>query len=108
MIDIQTIMFKAFTEQYINNIGLIAIAFLVAGAIFVFRYEISYAFDLSGRERRKLTEKILLFLSAISIATVGYLIIEGHTFVLFCLLYFILTYFLYMVGFFDSIVEKMR
>ncbi len=104
MVDIQSIMFKAFAEQFSNHVGFIAIVFIIAIVIFVFRYE----FGLSTRGRRKLTEKVLLFLSAISIATIGYLIIEGYTFILFCLLYFILTYFLYMVGFFDSIVEKMR
>ncbi len=108
MIDIQSILFKAFVEQYTNHIGLIAIAFMVGVVIFIFRHGISYEFDLTYKERRKLTENVLLFLSVICISTVGYLIIEGHIFILFGLLYFISIYFLYMVGFFDSIVEKMR
>ena len=99
MIDVQSIFLKVFVEQYANHI-----AFIVAVVIFIFRYEISYEFNLTNRERNKLTSNLLLFLVVISIATVGYLAVEEHIFVL----YFILTYFLYMFGVFDSIVEKMR
>ena len=107
-LDIHQILIDAFTNLFENIFWLLPIAFNVALYLFSFRDEVSYDLSLSKRERNKLTEKSLLAIIIIATATIAYLYIKGHFFILFIGLCVILTYFLYLVGFFDMIVEKVE
>jgi hypothetical protein len=81
---------------------------IVALYFFYFRYEVAYDLELTKRERNKLTEKSLLAIIIISGATIAYLYIKEYFFLLSVALSVILTYFLYLTGFFDMLVEKWR
>lgn len=106
VIDLKSIMIDNFSRLYENYFALIVIASILGILIFVLRHDIEYHLDLTRRDKKKLIEKTLLFLSILGIATIGYLFIQGHFFILACIISIILIYPLYLLGFFDGIVEK--
>lgn len=107
-IDLKSILIEQFTRMFENHLGLIAIVFVVAIVAFTFRHYIAFYLDLSKREDNKLTEIILVPLLFIAIATIGYLYIKQEYFLLSIGLSIIFTYFLYVVGILDMIVEKLE
>jgi len=110
IIDFKSIFTKQYTHIFEHHLGLIAIVFAVAIIAFTFRYTIAYNLQLTKRKRNKFTEKIILILLFIIIATAGYLYIKQDFFILSIsiILSVILTYFLYLVGIVDMIVEKLE
>jgi len=106
VLDIKSIFIDAFTKIFESNLGLIAIVFVVAIVAYIFRHEISYDLDLTRREKNKLTEKTLLIPLVIGGATIAYLYIKEYFFLLSVVISFILTYFLYWIGFLDMVIEK--
>ena len=108
VIDIKSIMIDNLTKMFESNLGLIAIIFVVAIVVYIFRHNIAYDFDLTRREKNKLTEKTILIPLGITAATIGYLFIKEQYFLLSVVLSVILTYFLYLVGIVDMIVEKLE
>ncbi len=107
-IDLKSIMIEQFTRMFENHLGLIAIIFAVAIVAFTFRHYIAFYLDLTKREENKLTIITLIPLLFIVIATIVYLNIKHHYFLLSIGLSVILTYFLYMFGILDMIVEKLE
>lgn len=107
-IDLKSIMIEQFTRMFENHFGLIAIIFAVAIVGFTFRHYIAFYLDLSKREENKLIEKTILIPIVILVATAGYLYAKEYFFLLSIGLSFILTYFLYLTGIFDMLVEKWR
>jgi len=108
-IDIQQIFINAFINLFENVLWLVPIAFIVAIYLFIFKYEVAYNLELTKRERNRLTEKLLLVIIVITGSTIAYLYIKEYFFLLSMALSFILTYyFLYLVGIFDMIVEKLE
>jgi len=107
-IDLKSILIEQFTRMFENHLGLIAIVFVVAIVAFIFRHTIAYDLQLTKRERNKFTEKTILIPIVMLIATAGYLYTKQHFFLLSIELSFILTYFLYLTGIFDMLVEKWR
>ena len=107
-IDLKSIFIEQFTRMFESHLGLIVIVFAIAIIAFVYRHYIAFYLDLSKREDNKLTEIILVPLLFIAIATIGYLYIKQDLLLLSIAISVILTYFLYMVGIFDMIVEKLE
>lgn len=107
-IDLKSILIEQFTLMFENHFGLIAIVFAVAIVAFTFRYTIAYDLQFTKRERKKFIEKIILVPLFIVIATVGYLYIKQDFFLLSLIISVILTYFLYLLGILDMIVEKLE
>ncbi len=107
-IDLKSIMIEQFTRMFENHLGLITIVFAVAIVAFTFRHYIAFYLDLTKREENKLTEITILTSIVILMVTAGYLYTKQHFFLLSIELSFILTYFLYMVGIFDMLVEKLE
>jgi len=108
VIDLKSIMTEQFTRTFENHLGLIAIVFAVAIVAFTFRHTIAYDLQLTKRERNKFSEKTLLIPLFIMMATLGYLYIKEDFFLFYIIISFILTYFLYLLGVFDMIVEKLE
>ncbi len=108
IIDLRFIFIEQFTSIFENHLGLIAIIFVVAAVAFTFRHYITFYLDLSRKRENKLTEITLIPLLFIFIAGIGYLYIKQHFFLLSVGLSAVLTYFLYLVGFFDMLVERWR
>ncbi len=108
ILDVKSIIIEQFTHMFENYIGLIVIVFAVAIVAFTFRHTIAYDFDLTRREKNKFTEKTLLIPIVITVATVGYLYIKEQYFLLSLAISVILTYFLYLIGILDMIVEKLE
>ncbi len=107
-LDIHQILIDAFANWFENILWILPIAFIVALYLFFFRDEVSYDLSLTKRERNKLTEKSLLAIIIITTATIAYLYIKGHFFILLIGLSVIMTYFFYLVVFFDMMVEKVE
>ena len=101
IIDIKQIFIDAFTNLFENVLWLVPIAFIVALYLFYFRYEVAYDLELTKRERNKLTEKSFLTIIIIIGSTIAYLYIKEYFFLLSVVLFFILTYFLYLTGVLD-------
>ncbi len=107
-IDLKSILIEQFTRMFENHLGLIAIIFVVAIVAFTFRHYIAFYLDLTKREENKLTEKTILIPIVILMVTAGYFYTKQHFFLLSIELSFILTYFLYLTGIFDMLVEKLE
>jgi len=107
-LDMKSIMIDTFTKMFEGNLGLVAIIFVVAIVAFIFRHDIAYDFDLTRREKNKFTEKTILIPLGITVSTIGYLYIKEQYFLLSVVLSVIVTYFLYLFGILDMIVEKWR
>lgn len=105
-IDIKSIFIDTFTKMFGSNLWLIAIISAVVMVVFIFRHSIAYNLDLTKREKNKLTEKALLILIFIGVATIAYLYVKEYYFLLSLTISFILTYFLYQIGFLDMVIEK--
>ncbi len=108
VLDIKSIFIDTFTKLFENVLWLVPIALIVAIYLFFFRNEIAYDWELTKRERNKLTEKSFLAIAIIAGAMITYLYIKEYFFLLSVALSVILTYFLYMLGFFNMLVEKWR
>ena len=108
IIDLKSIFIEQFTAMFEKHVGLITMVFIVAAVAFTFRHYITFYLDLSKREEDKLTELTLIPLMFIFTAGVGYLYIQKHYFLLAVGLSVISTYFLYLVGILDMIVEKLE
>lgn len=108
IIDLKFILTEQFTSTFENHLGLIVIVFAVAIVAFIFRHAIAYDLHLTKREHNKFTEKTILLPLFIVIAIVGYLYIKQDFFLLSLIISVILTYFLYLVGILDMIVEKLE
>ena len=106
--DIKPLLFEQFTKLYENFIWLIPLVFAVVLYLFFFRHEIAHDFLLTHREKNNLTEKSLMAIIFITGATIAYLYIKEYFFLLLLIISVILTYFLYLVGFFDMLVEKLE
>lgn len=107
-IDIKSILLDALTKMFESNLWLIVIIFVVAIATYLFRHDIAYDFDLTRREKNKLTEKSLYFAVIIGTISIFYLYAKEYYFLLSISISFILTYFLHQIGFLDMVVEKLE
>jgi hypothetical protein len=87
---------------------LIPVAFAIAIYLFFFRHEIADDFMLTRREKNRLSEKSLMAIILIAGATITYLYVKEHYILLTIAISFIVTYFLYLVGIIDMIVDKME
>ena len=107
-LDIKQIFVEAFIKLFENVLWLVPIAFIIAIYLFFFRIEIAHELELTNRGRNNLTEKLFLALATIITATLAYLYIKEQYFLLSLTISFIMTYFLYMIGILDMIVEKLE
>ena len=107
-IDLTSRVIEQATRVFENHSGLILIVFAAAILAFIFRRYIAFYLDLSQREENILAEKALFIAIAILIATTGYLYIKQNFFLLSLIISVILTYFLYLLGFFDMLIEKLE
>ena len=108
VLDIKSILIDQFTKLYENVIWLLPAIFVVALYLFLFRYEIAEYFILTHREKNKLTEKSLLAIILVTGVTIAYLYFKGHYFLLTIIASAVLTYFMYLSGVIDMIMEKLE
>jgi len=108
VLDIKSIFIDAFIKLFENVIWVVPIALIIAIYLFFFRNEVAYDWELTRREKNKLTEKSFLGIVILISATIAYLYIKEYYFLLVIVLSFILTYFLYSVGIIDMIAEKIE
>ncbi len=108
VIDIKPILIDQFTKLYENIIWLIPIVLGLALYFFFFRHDVSEELMLTRREKNRLTEKSLLAIILVTGASIAYLYIKGHYFLLAIIASAVLTYFLYLVEVIDMIVEKLE
>jgi uncharacterized membrane protein YsdA (DUF1294 family) len=108
MIDIKSILADAVIKSIESNIGFVVAFFVISSLLFFFRYEIGFDFDLTRREKNRLSEKSLLGIIFLGGAIIVYLFVKEYFFLLSCTLSVILTYFLYLFGFLDRIIEKLE
>jgi len=101
MIDIKSILADTVIKSIESNIGIVVVFFLISSLLFFFRYEIGFDFDLTRREKNRLSEKSLLGIVFLGGAILVYLFVKEYFFLLAFALSFILTYFLYLLGFID-------
>lgn len=106
MLNIKSIFFDSYTKTFEGNFDLIAMIFVSAVAVFVLRYDIGYHLNLTQRGENKLAEKSLFVILIIGISTTFYFYVKEYYFLLFIIPSFILTYFLYQIGFLDMVIEK--
>jgi hypothetical protein len=104
IIDIKSIFIEQFTSMFEHVIWIVPVIFAVTLYAFVFRREVAYDLNLARREENRLGEKSLLIAIVILMATVAYLYIKEHFFLLSAILSVILTYFLYTFGVIDMII----
>jgi len=104
-LNINQIFIDAFTNLFENVLWLVPIAFIVAIYLFIFRYEVAYDFNLTRRGSTKLRINSFLTIIIIIGITSTYLYVKEYFFLLSVIISFILTYFLYFIGFFDMIIE---
>lgn len=107
-LDIKQIFIDAFLHFFEHILWFLPIVFIIVLYLFFFRNEIAYDWELTNREKNKLSEKSLLGIIVITVATIAYLYIKEHIFLLAIVLSIILTYFLYLIGFVDMIYEKLE
>lgn len=105
-IDIKSILLGALTKMFESNFIFISVAFIVSIAIYIFRHDIEYYFNLTQRETNKLIEKTLFVSTIIGIATIFYLYAKEYYFLLSISISVILAYFMHQVGFFDMVIEQ--
>lgn len=106
ILDIKSIFFDSYTKIFEGNFDLIALIFALAVAVFVLRYDIGYHLNLTQKGENKLAEKSLLTMLIIGASTAFYFYVKEYYFLLLIIPSFILTYFLYQIGFFDIVIEK--
>lgn len=108
VLDIKPILIDQFTKLFENFMWLIPIVLGVALYFFFFRHEVSEELMLTRREKNRLTEKSFLAIIMLAAATIAYLYFKGHYFLLSIIVSVVLTYFLYLAGVIDMIVEKLE
>lgn len=105
-IDIKSIITNSLLNIYESNFIIIAIVFIMALSAYIFRNDIEYYLNLTTRGRNKFAEKSLFAMAIIGVLTAFYLYVKEYYFLLLIIPSFILTYFLYQIGFFDIVIEK--
>ena len=108
MIDIKSIFADTVVNIIESNIGFVVVFFVISLLLFFFRYEIGFDFDLTRRERNRLSEKSLLGIIFLGGAILFYLFMKEYFFLLASALSVILTYFSYLFGFLDKIINKLE
>jgi len=108
MIDIKSIFADTVVNIIESNIGFVVVFFVISLLLFFFRYEIGFDFDLTPREKNRLSEKLLLGIIFLGGAILFYLFMQEYFFLLASALSVILTYFLYLFGFLDKIVDRLE
>ena len=108
MIDIKSIFADTVINLIESNIIFVVVLFVISLFVFFFRHEISYDFDLTRKENNRLSEKSLLGIIFLGGAILVYLFVKEYFFLLAFPLSVILTYFLYLFGFLDRIIEKLE
>lgn len=108
VLDIKSILIDQFTKLFENFMWLIPIILGVALYFFFFQHEVSEELMLTRLEKNRLIEKSLLAILLITCASVAYLYIKGHYFLLAIIASAVLTYFLYMIGLIDMVVNKLE
>ena len=108
MIDIKSIFADTVVNLIESNIGFVVVFFVISLLLFFFRYEIGFDFDLTRRERNRLSEKSLLGIIFLGGAILFYLFMQEYFFLLASALSVILTYFSYLFGFLDKIINKLE
>ena len=108
MIDIKSIFADTVVKLIESNIGFVVVFFVISLLLFFFRYEIGFDFDLTRREKNRLSEKSLLGIIFLGGAILFYLFMQEYFFLLASALSVILTYFLYLFGFLDKIINKLE
>ena len=91
VLDIKSIFIDAFIKLFDNIIWFVPIIIIIAMYMFFFRSEIAYNWDLTKREKNKLTEKSFLAIVIFTSATIAYLYIKEYFFLLSVALTFILS-----------------
>jgi len=108
MIDVQSIMADMISKMIDSNIGLVVVGLIIAIIIFSLRYDIGYDFDLNKRSKNRLAEKSILAILVLGAGAVFYLYNHQYYFILSLIISFILTYFLYVVGIVDMLVNRLE
>jgi len=108
MIDIKSIFADTVVNLIESNIGFVVVFFVISLLLFFFRYEIGFDFDLTRREKNRLSEKSLLGIIFLGGAILFYLFMKEYFFLLASALSVILTYFSYLFGFLDKIINKLE
>jgi len=108
MIDVKSILADTFIKLIESNISFIVLFFVISILIFMFRHKIGYNFDLTRKERNRLSEKSLLALVVLGVSIVGFLFVKEYFFILSVLVSVTVAYFLYLLGFVDIMVEKLE
>ena len=108
VLDIKSIFIDAFIKFFDHIIWFVPIIIIIAMYMFFFRSEIAYNCDLTKREKDRLTEKSFLVVIILLSGSIAYLYIKEYFFLLSVVLSVILTYFLYLIGIIDMLVEKWR
>ena len=108
MIDIKSMLADTFIKLIDSNIGFVVLFFVISVLLFFFRHEIGFDFDLTRREKNRLSEKSLIGIIFLGGAVLVYLFVKEYFFLLSCVLSVILTYFLYLFGFIDRMIEKIE
>lgn len=107
-IDIKSIFIDTLTKMIDSNIALFALLFVVSITVYLFRHDIAYEFDLTRREKNKLTEKTLRVSILIGVSAIVFLYIKEYYFLLSVLVSIIFTYIMYKVGIIDTIAAKLE
>lgn len=107
-INIKFIFLNAFSQIFENYFWIIVLVFIGAIVVYFFRHAIASELQLTRREKSRLTEKVLLISILIGFATIIYLYVKEYYFLLSVVMSFILTYFLYLIGLFDIVIEKLE
>lgn len=108
VLDSKQIFIDAFLNLFEHILWLLPIVFIIVLYLFFFRNEIAYDWELTNRERNRLTEKTFVAIIVILGATITYLFVKEYFFLLAIVVSVILTYFLYLIGFVDMIIEKLE
>ena len=105
IIDVKSALTNSFIQFFDNIVWLVPIVLSIAVYLFVFRREVAYDLNLSYREQKNLGAKSFMAIIVITGATLFYLYVKEYFFLLSVALSVILTYFLYLTGIFDMIIE---
>ena len=108
VLDLKPILIEQFTKLFENFIWLIPVAFAIAIYLFFLRHEIAEEFMLTHRKKNKLFKKSLMAIILITGVTIAYLYIKEYYFLLVLVIIIVVTYFLYLIGIIDMIVDKME
>lgn len=106
MLDVKSIFIDTFIKLIETYIGFIVVFFAVSILIFMFKDELQNHFELTWREKNKLSAKALFSSLTLGTLIIAYLFINQYFFALALIISVILTYIFYLLGFFDRVIEK--